>query len=187
MRDHHDPDQALALQALLYAGGELDEADAIAFEGRLAEDQSAREALAQAVELTQTLEGRQPARPDPRWRGRVRDRLAGPSLWQRVVGKRAYRGHPAVWTGLGAAAAVLLMLTTASPSPAPKLAEQQQPEAPAVPSAEAASMWADLHNTEHMEKAHADENRRKIRVEDRRLAKSDDRRGRLHTAPTVRH
>src|SRR5687768_11526353 len=41
--------------AFCYAAGELDAAEAEAFEARLAEDQSAREALARAVELTQTI------------------------------------------------------------------------------------------------------------------------------------
>src|SRR5215471_2191078 len=41
--------------AFCYAAGELDPADAELFEARLAEDQSAREALARAVELTQTV------------------------------------------------------------------------------------------------------------------------------------
>jgi hypothetical protein len=42
-------------QAFCYSAGELDAAQAEAFEARLAEDQSAREALARAVELTQTI------------------------------------------------------------------------------------------------------------------------------------
>jgi hypothetical protein len=41
--------------AFCYAAGELDSADAEAFESRLAEEQSAREALVRAVELTQTV------------------------------------------------------------------------------------------------------------------------------------
>jgi hypothetical protein len=41
--------------ALAYIAGELEEAEAEAFELRLADDQVAREAVAQAVELTQTI------------------------------------------------------------------------------------------------------------------------------------
>jgi len=41
--------------AFCYAAGELDAADAERFEARLADDQAAREALARAVELTQTV------------------------------------------------------------------------------------------------------------------------------------
>jgi hypothetical protein len=54
-------DDALALQALLYASGELEEAEAAEFEERLAADQTARDALCQAVQLTETLAGN-PAR-----------------------------------------------------------------------------------------------------------------------------
>jgi hypothetical protein len=41
--------------AFCYAAGELDAGDAELFEARLADDQAAREALARAVELTQTV------------------------------------------------------------------------------------------------------------------------------------
>src|SRR5437773_11933032 len=41
--------------AFCYAAGELDAAEAEAFEARLADEQPAREALACAVELTQTI------------------------------------------------------------------------------------------------------------------------------------
>src|SRR6476660_6136234 len=41
--------------AFCYAAGELDGAEAESFEARLAEEQPAREALARAVELTQTV------------------------------------------------------------------------------------------------------------------------------------
>ena len=41
--------------AFCYAAGELDSAEAEQFEARLADDQSAREALARAVEFTQTV------------------------------------------------------------------------------------------------------------------------------------
>ena len=42
-------------QAFCYAAGELDAASAERFEARLADDHCAREALARAVELTQTV------------------------------------------------------------------------------------------------------------------------------------
>jgi hypothetical protein len=41
--------------AFCYAAGDLDSTDAEVFEARLADDQAAREALARAVELTQTV------------------------------------------------------------------------------------------------------------------------------------
>ena len=47
----YEPQHDLDWQAFLYVSGEMIDADLQAFEGRLAEDQSAREAVAQAVEL----------------------------------------------------------------------------------------------------------------------------------------
>src|SRR5687767_5772730 len=88
----------LMLQALLYAGGELDGADAEAFECRLADDQQAREALAHAVKLSLTLDRSLPAAPEPSYRERVRERLrGGRGLWGRLAAPRFYRGHPAAW------------------------------------------------------------------------------------------
>src|SRR5260221_6300185 len=46
---------ALDWLAFCYAAGELQAAEAERFEARLADDQGAREALARAVELTQTV------------------------------------------------------------------------------------------------------------------------------------
>src|SRR5213080_840229 len=98
--DSGEPCEPLAFQALLYASEGLAEADAAAFERRLAEDQAAREALAQAVPLALALRGQAVSSPNPVYRSRVRRRLL----------PRPPRVHPAVWTGLGAAAAVLVML-----------------------------------------------------------------------------
>ena len=67
--------ESLALQALLDASGELDAGQATVFEERLGTDQSAREALCQAVQLTLALEGHAPSRPNPAYRERVRQRL----------------------------------------------------------------------------------------------------------------
>jgi hypothetical protein len=50
--DHH---KDLDWLAFCYAAGDLDSADAEAFEARLADDQAAREALARAVELSQIV------------------------------------------------------------------------------------------------------------------------------------
>src|SRR5262245_58228372 len=98
--DSGEPCQALAVQALLYASGGLAEAEAAAFERRLAEDQASREALAQAVPLALALRGQAVSPPNPAYRTRVRQRLL----------PRRFRGHPAYWAGLGAAAGVLVML-----------------------------------------------------------------------------
>ncbi|MBI1916768.1 MAG: hypothetical protein HYS12_18840 [Planctomycetes bacterium] len=100
----------LALQAFLYASAELDDPEREVFERLLGQDQAAREALAQAVQLTLSAAGPAP-RPDPAYRRCVRDRLTGGltprrSWWRRLLGRRTYRGHPLLWAGLGAAAAV---------------------------------------------------------------------------------
>lgn len=191
---------ALALQALLYASGELDEAQLPDFEQRLGEDQGARDALCQAVQMTLALKGQLPARPNPAYRERVRQRLqTRQPWWQAVADKRAYRGHPALWSGLGAAAAVLLMiglgqLTHVGSSPQvvvqpgaipvapPKEPSPAENTAVAAATPEEAHTWAELTNSNHLEKAHNEEARRKNRAEElQRLVKNkaDDRRNRV--------
>src|SRR5262249_12267593 len=97
--------------ALLYSTGELDEVEAADFEHRLAEDQAARDALCQAVEMTLTLTGEAPTAPDPAYRLRVRQRLHQRRRHLRKLAEQpAYFGHPALWTAIGAAAAGLLMV-----------------------------------------------------------------------------
>jgi hypothetical protein len=77
--------ESLARQALLYAAGELRGDEAAAFEGRLGEDQYAREALAQAVLLARAVNGERPPTPDPDYRRHVARRLLPPrGLWQRL-------------------------------------------------------------------------------------------------------
>jgi hypothetical protein len=53
--NERERDSELDWLAFCYAAGELSDADTEAFEARLAEEQPAREALARAVELTQTV------------------------------------------------------------------------------------------------------------------------------------
>jgi hypothetical protein len=97
--------------ALLYSTGELDEVETAAFERRLAEDQAARDALCQAVEMNLTLTGEAPSAPDPAYRQRVRQRLHQRRRHLRKLEEQpAYFGHPALWTAIGAAAAGLLMV-----------------------------------------------------------------------------
>jgi anti-sigma factor RsiW len=164
--DSGDTVQPLAVQALLYASGGLAEADAAAFERRLAADQAACEALAQAVPLALALRGQPVAPPDPAYRARVRQRLLRP----------AFRGHPALWAGLGAAAAVLVMLGLGTmarlpPRPPPGLSASSTLVGPANREAETASVmadvWAELQTPEHLLKAHDEEMRRRGRAEER--------------------
>jgi anti-sigma factor RsiW len=175
-----EPNDRLMFQALLYAGGELEAPDAEAFERRLAEDQAAREALAAAVRLSLTVDGRPSAEPDPAYRAQVVERLRPRRpLWQRLLARRSYRGHPAVWGLLGAAAAVLLLIGSgwsppaAPPSqavapPAARPADDVHPaETDEPPTPEAAAIWATLSGKEHVVKAHGEEARRKARTQER--------------------
>lgn len=163
---HSDPyPDDLALRALLYSSGELEGEEAAAFEARLAVDQEARDALAQAVELTLTAAGERRA-PDAEWREETRARLLQrASLWQRMAGPRVYRGHPAVWSIFGALAASLI-LSLMQPPPTTTTQAHVAPAAAAMPSAEEASHWAELTNNNHLAAAR-DEVRRKQRADDR--------------------
>lgn len=123
---------ALEALALRYAAGRLSPAAAATFEARLATDQSARDALAEAVQLSAAALGQEPPTPDRSFRAAIRERLRPLSGWGvRWLARRAYRGHPAVWAGLGAGAVALATvagLELASGPPAPV----ETAEAPAV-------------------------------------------------------
>jgi anti-sigma factor RsiW len=113
---HSDFPEDLALLALLYSSGELEGDEAAAFEARLAVDQEARDALAQAVQLSLTAAGERCA-PDAAWREETKARLLQrASMWQRLAGPRVYRGHPAVWSIFGALAASLVLSLMPAPS-----------------------------------------------------------------------
>jgi hypothetical protein len=181
-------DPNLTALALLYANGELDAPESAAFESRLGEDQSAREALCQAVQLTQGLGGARPPAPSPAYRDRVRRGLANPARprrwWHALLRPRAYPGHPAAWLAAGALAASLLLLGgqfAQGPAPGPAAGAVPRPAAQAEPApateqaGEMARIWADLHTPEHLERVRADEQRRKHRQEERRLARGEER------------
>lgn len=114
---------ALEALALRYAAGRLSPAAAAAFEARLATDQEARDALAEAVHLSAAALGQEPPAPDRSFRAAIRERLRPLSGWGvRWLARRAYRGHPAVWAGLGAGAvavATVVGLELAGGPPAP--------------------------------------------------------------------
>src|SRR5262245_40467052 len=113
MHDTNGYGEPLALQALLYATGELDAPEEAAFEQRLGEDQQAREALCQAVRLSSSLAGRRVTGPGPAYRQRVQSRLRRVrGAWGWLVGRHPYRGHPLVWIAVGAVAAVVLLLVS---------------------------------------------------------------------------
>jgi hypothetical protein len=120
------PDPTLQGTALRYAAGDLSPAEADAFEARLAADQDARDALAEAVRLSAAAIGQKPPAPDPSVRAASRARL----VW------RDYRGHPLAWVALGAAAVAvctLVALTLADhnpPDPAPLAGPRSAPTRP---------------------------------------------------------
>jgi hypothetical protein len=125
------PPNDLALTALLYASGELDEPDAALFERRLGEDQEAREALLQAVQNNLTAMGQPVVAPDPEYRDRVRQRLRQRKRLLRSQGQPSAFGPAALWVVLGAIAAVMLMLVLSH------MALHQQPAAPSTPAGKA--------------------------------------------------
>ncbi len=186
--------------AFLYVSGEMNATETVDFERRLSEEQPLREALGRAVELMRVLEGLSPAMPSPAYRPRVRERLrTTDSSWRWMGPRRTYRGHPALWSGLGAAAAVLAILAIAPhwmakqrpAAPVEPVAKEQSPlresESPreisaALSTIEMAETWASLPNNEHLSRAVEEENRRR----DRRLTREEHL---LHLPipPTVRH
>jgi hypothetical protein len=140
----HEPSNGAPLSleslALRFAARDLPPPEAEAFEARLAGDQSARDALAEAVRLSAAALGQEPPRPDRSFRAVIRARLRG----ARWLTRRAYRGHPLVWAGVGGglvAAATLLALSlagTASPESAQPSALAAAPAAPVLPPIEPA-------------------------------------------------
>ena len=66
--------------ALRYAARTLPAAEAAAFEAQLAGDQSAREALAEAVRLSAAALGQDPPTPHRSFRAMINERLS-PPLW----------------------------------------------------------------------------------------------------------
>jgi hypothetical protein len=173
MAENNTPAEDLALRAYLYAEAELPDAEHQAFEEQLAVDQTAREALAEVVRMNTFLTEGAP-RPNPAYRERVRRRLRS-TWWRRLLARRPYRGHPLFWLATGAAAALFLSLSVFRPAPEVHIIEKVIVESPAPPDVladdglqDAAFIWADLSSPEHVVKSHAEESRRKTRVEDRR-------------------
>jgi len=97
---HREPTGELAYWALRYAAGELAGSEADAFEARLATDAAARVALSESVRLSTAVAGViAPAPPSGAFTA-IRDRLF-PTPLRRLFPIRSYRGHLALWVGLG--------------------------------------------------------------------------------------
>jgi anti-sigma-K factor RskA len=191
-KSHSGDDQLLAL---LYAAGQLDGKQAAAFERRLADDQAVRDALCTAVRLTWATEGRTPAMPDPAYRERVRRRLlagkAKPSN-----DRPGLRVRTAAWTIAGAAAAALLLVAIGfSPrdqaNPTDQAAAASSSEEVAAmpvtpdPLADDDDCLPDLMGGTHLAKA-VEESRRKVRADEHRIARMEERPSRLRSAPIYR-
>jgi hypothetical protein len=187
-----DPaDDNLALQAFLFVSDELEDSQAEAFLRRLAEEQAAREALSQAVYAAGCLAGRTPAQPNPAYRAGVRQRLTAATPPVIAGGRRAYRGHPLLWAGLGAAAMYVVSAGSWSwspprmdvPSPPPVIlaehptAPRPAPAAPVEEWIPAAEVWAVLHTPDRLARVNDEEERRRSRAEElQRLLSHDERR-----------
>jgi hypothetical protein len=101
----------LSFQALLYASGELEGEELAAFEEKLSLDQSARDALAQAVELSLTMEGKADQGPEPEVRARIRQRLRQRRRKRLADGfATGFIGQPAFWSLIGALVTLMLLL-----------------------------------------------------------------------------
>lgn len=190
--------------AFLYVSGEMDEWEEADFERRLGDEQPLRESLCRAVELMQTLEGLPPPTPRRHYRQRVRQRLGiCRTWWHRLTRTRVYRGHPAFWSGLGAAAILPLVLILSSalfstdrnartPTPEFSTPPQAKQPAPILPPPrperddddmlDIAERWANMDNGDHLARAHEEEVRRR----DRRFPHPDHA---LHSpgSPSIKH
>ncbi len=94
------PEPTLQATALRYVASDLAPTEAAAFEARLAEDQEARDAVSEAVRLSAAVLRQPPPTPHRSFRAAIRERLVG---WcPGWLARRAYRGHPLAWAGLGA-------------------------------------------------------------------------------------
>jgi hypothetical protein len=185
-----DPaDDHLAMQAFLFACGELEESEAVAFFHRLADEQAAREALSQAVYVSGFLAGGTPVAPNPAYRAAVRGRLGPGHAPLTAGGGRARFVHALLWAGVGAAAMYLLSTGMGlrlpnrvwGPDPVPAIStnpahlpDEAPPSDESVPPA---VVWAVLHTPEHLAQVHDEEGRRKSRAHElHRLLSRDERR-----------
>lgn len=111
-------DAELAVAALRYAAGDMAPAEAEAFEARLGSDQTARDALAEAVRLSAAASGAPAPTPDPLVRRAAAERLH-PTWVSRLFPRRPYRGHPVAWAGLGGGIAAVVAFAVVGQTPSP--------------------------------------------------------------------
>jgi hypothetical protein len=158
---------SLQSTALRYAANDLPPPEAEAFETRLATDQDAREALAEAVRLSAEAVGQRAPLPDPAVRAASRARLD-------AAGRRS---GAALWAVAGALAAAVLVAVgfggrAEPPAPPPPGAPAAEPLAQTDPlphgddSRTVAELWADMSTPDTLEKSHDDEMRLRQKVRD---------------------
>lgn len=100
----------LAHLALRYAANDLAAPDLHAFEARLCDDQTAREALAEAIRLSAAASGLVTPAPVSTLARDIADQLH-PTWLSRLLPRKRYRGHPALWATAGALAVGSVSLT----------------------------------------------------------------------------
>jgi anti-sigma factor RsiW len=168
------PEPTLQSTALRYAAGDLTPGESTAFEERLAGDQEARDAVAEAIRLSAAALHQAPPAPDRSFRAAIRERLR----------RRASRGHPIAWAAAGAAAvaacAVIVMalvkrgepeqnVEAAMPAstPEPRAVVAQAPvEIEPDDGDSVAEIWADLSTPDQIEKWHDDEQKWRQKLRD---------------------
>ena len=179
--DKNVAEPSLVALALLCAGGELEGDEATAFERRLAEDQAAREALAQAVQLTQSLAGRPLSLPDPAYRERVRRHLLPERRGWRIAGRGSL-----LLAVIGLVAVLLLLLPSRRCAP-PAQVETPAPVAVPEPTLTEALIWTQLQNSHHLSQALAEKKRRKGRTDQSSPEPMEDRSWRLLRQTSIKH
>jgi anti-sigma-K factor RskA len=178
------------LLAMLYATGQLDGESAAAFEGRLADDQAARDALCSAVRLQWAMSEQPNVAPDPAYRERVRRRLRV-GTGRPFLSRKLYGLRPAAWAVGGAAVAAALLLaihfgTSTAPLPVtPPAAVAEQAPVQTAADADAAQDWPELMTGEHLTRA-VEESRRKLRSDEHRVVRMEENAARVRSAPVYR-
>jgi hypothetical protein len=182
------PEPPLTALALLAAGGELEGEQAAAFERRLARDQDAREALARAVQLSQSFANLPPALPDPTYRDRVRQRLLPRrGLWHTLPHARSL---PVLTALAGAAAALLLSLwLSRSPVAVPTADDAETPVAGPEegPTLHQARIWTELQNSDHLSRALEEKKRRRGRTDEPSPVQTEYRSWHLLNQSSIKH
>jgi hypothetical protein len=161
-----DQRDALDEQAILYASGEMDRGEAARFEQRLANEQEAREALADAVEVLSWQ--REPIGPNPAYRDHVVHRLRS------MRGVSAWISWRPLLTGAVAAAVLfcavelgrLTFWRPAAPNETRDLAAPPVDEATVVP---VEAIYSDLSNVERVARVREEQQSRRQRHDDLRI------------------